>query len=74
MERWIHGFITSFVFRELDLLKPIYKETARNGHFGKNKFAWEKSKELKIPEALQEKIRVAKMANGDIKRSSINGV
>ncbi|MBL8694127.1 MAG: methionine adenosyltransferase [Planctomycetes bacterium] len=32
-----HGIITS-----LDLLKPIYKQTARYGHFGRPGFAWEK--------------------------------
>ncbi|VDN24617.1 unnamed protein product [Gongylonema pulchrum] len=58
----------------MDLLKPIYKETARNGHFGKKHFAWEKSKKLKIPEQLQEKLQIAKMSNGDVKRTSINGV
>lgn len=32
-----HGIITS-----LDLLKPIYKQTARYGHFGRPGFSWEK--------------------------------
>ncbi len=36
------------IIRHLDLLKPIYKETARNGHFGRTPtksggFSWEKT-------------------------------
>ncbi len=33
---------------ELKLLKPIYKDTACYGHFGNDKFSWEKIKKLKI--------------------------
>lgn len=29
------------LIRELDLLRPIYHETAENGHFGHSKFPWE---------------------------------
>jgi S-adenosylmethionine synthetase len=30
------------IINELDLRKPIYQETARYGHFGRNGFPWEK--------------------------------
>lgn len=30
------------IIDKLDLKKPIYKETARYGHFGRDKFTWEK--------------------------------
>ncbi len=32
------------IINELDLLKPIYKQTACYGHFGRNEFPWEKKK------------------------------
>jgi S-adenosylmethionine synthetase len=31
------------IIRDLDLLKPIYFETARHGHFGREEFSWEKT-------------------------------
>lgn len=31
------------IIKHLDLLKPIYKKTARHGHFGRNIFPWEKT-------------------------------
>lgn len=34
------------IIQELDLLRPIYKETACYGHFGRDHFTWEKVKEL----------------------------
>ena len=47
----IYDFVIShFDFRlgniisELDLLKPIYKQTACYGHFGREEFSWEKIK------------------------------
>jgi S-adenosylmethionine synthetase len=37
------------IIKELDLLKPVYLETAKNGHFGTNPtFTWEKPKALKF--------------------------
>ena len=36
------------IVKELDLFKPIYCQTAKNGHFSDQSFAWEKPKELKI--------------------------
>lgn len=38
-------FSPSNIIKELDLLKPIYKQTACFGHFGRDQFAWEKIKE-----------------------------
>ncbi|KAJ9157000.1 S-adenosylmethionine synthase [Coniochaeta hoffmannii] len=37
------------IVKELDLAKPIYLQTAKNGHFGTNQsFSWEKPKPLKF--------------------------
>ncbi|KAB5530497.1 S-adenosylmethionine synthetase [Coniochaeta sp. 2T2.1] len=37
------------IVKELDLAKPIYLQTAKNGHFGTNQsFTWEKPKALKF--------------------------
>lgn len=35
-------FSLSNIISELDLLKPIYKQTACYGHFGRQEFTWEK--------------------------------
>ena len=35
------------MIKTLDLLKPVYKQTACYGHFGNEKFSWEKIIELK---------------------------
>ena len=42
------GFIgaSSLHNRELDLRKPIYRQTACYGHFGRSEFSWEKPKKL----------------------------
>lgn len=37
-------FSLSNIINELDLLKPIYKNTACYGHFGRDEFSWEKIK------------------------------
>lgn len=34
------------IVKELDLAKPIYFQTAKNGHFTNQNFSWEKPKEL----------------------------
>ena len=31
------------IIKTLDLRRPIYSETAKNGHFGKPGFSWEKT-------------------------------
>ena len=38
------SFRLSNIVNELDLLRPIYKQTACFGHFGRNEFPWEKIK------------------------------
>lgn len=38
------NFSPSNMIKELDLLKPIYKQTACYGHFGREEFPWEKIK------------------------------
>ena len=35
------------IVKELDLAKPIYCATAKNGHFTNQEFSWEKPKTLK---------------------------
>jgi S-adenosylmethionine synthetase len=34
------------IVKELDLAKPIYFQTAKNGHFTNQNFSWEKPKAL----------------------------
>jgi len=41
------------IIKTLDLLKPIYQETAAYGHFGRDQFSWEKTDKVK---ALQKEI------------------
>lgn len=36
------------IVKELDLAKPIYFQTAKNGHFTNQNFSWEKPKTLKF--------------------------
>ena len=36
------------IVKELDLAKPIYNKTAKNGHFTDQSFSWEKPRELKF--------------------------
>ena len=36
------------IVKELDLAKPIYCKTAKNGHFTNQDFTWEKPKDLKF--------------------------
>jgi S-adenosylmethionine synthetase len=36
------------IVKELDLAKPIYFQTAKNGHFTNQSFTWEKPKALKF--------------------------
>jgi len=42
------------IISALDLLKPIYQETATYGHFGREEFAWEKTDRV---EALLERLK-----------------
>jgi len=36
------------IVRDLELQKPIYRQTAFGGHFGRSEFSWEQPKELKF--------------------------
>ena len=36
------------IVKELDLAKPIYLQTAKNGHFTNQNFSWEKPKKLSL--------------------------
>jgi S-adenosylmethionine synthetase len=42
------------IIMALDLLKPIYQETASYGHFGRDEFAWEKTDRV---QALRERLK-----------------
>lgn len=42
------NFTPNNIIKELNLLAPIYKQTACYGHFGYDNYAWEKIKPLKI--------------------------
>lgn len=41
-------FSVSNIIKELDLLRPIYKQTVNYGHFGKNDLPWEQFKKINI--------------------------
>jgi S-adenosylmethionine synthetase len=45
------------LIRELDLRRPIYHETAENGHFGHAKFPWEQPRKLEIDEQIRKKLQ-----------------
>ena len=36
------------IIRELDLKKPVYRQTAAYGHFGRSEFTWEQPKKLSL--------------------------
>jgi S-adenosylmethionine synthetase len=37
----LFDFRPAAIIRDLDLLRPIYRETAAYGHFGRKEFPWE---------------------------------
>ena len=39
------------IIRSLDLLKPIYRETAAYGHFGRDGFTWERTDKVDVLKA-----------------------
>ena len=64
------------LIRDLGLKNPIYKETAKNGHFGHERFPWEQVKELQIRPEFAAKLKARFLgcgspAAGDA--SQING-
>merc|ERR1711879_385434 len=40
------------IMKELELNKPIYKESSTYGHFGRSQFPWEQPKTLVIPDSV----------------------
>uniref|UniRef100_A0A0N4Z3X0 S-adenosylmethionine synthase n=1 Tax=Parastrongyloides trichosuri TaxID=131310 RepID=A0A0N4Z3X0_PARTI len=44
------------LMNELNLRRPIYRETSKNGHFGHKQFPWEQPKTLVIPEHIKAKL------------------
>ncbi|TKR87376.1 hypothetical protein L596_011782 [Steinernema carpocapsae] len=46
------------LIKDLDLKRPIYEQTAKNGHFGHAAFPWEQPKELKIRPDIALKLKV----------------
>jgi len=42
------NFNVESMIKELDLLRPIYADTACYGHFGRKEFPWEKNKKIKF--------------------------
>ena len=36
------------IVRDLELQKPIYRQTAFGGHFGRSEFSWEQPKTLQF--------------------------
>jgi S-adenosylmethionine synthetase len=44
------------IINDLKLRRPIYHETAENGHFGHFKFPWEQPRKLFIDKKIQEKL------------------
>lgn len=50
IEKYVYSnfdFSPANIIKELGLLRPIYKDTACFGHFGRNEFPWEKIKKQK---------------------------
>ena len=56
------------IIESLDLLKPIYRETAYHGHFGRKEFSWEKTN--KIAE-LQDAVKKLAVTHGAPKTAKI---
>ena len=49
------------IIEALDLLRPIYRETAYHGHFGRKQFSWEKTNKI---EALQSSVKKLAVTHG----------
>jgi len=52
--RRVFDFKPKGIISALDLKKPIYRETASYGHFGRDQFSWEKTDKVK---ALQDAVK-----------------
>ena len=42
-DKGIFDLTPAGIVKSLDLLRPIYQETAAYGHFGRDSFPWEKT-------------------------------
>jgi len=66
------------IMKALDLKRPMYEQTAENGHFGHSKFPWEQAKILNLGSKLTTKIECVKkivdtvITNGEAMR--VNGL
>ena len=49
------------IIEALDLLRPIYRETAYHGHFGRKQFSWEKTNKV---DALKESVKRLAVTHG----------
>ncbi|CAD5227196.1 unnamed protein product [Bursaphelenchus xylophilus] len=45
------------LIKHLGLKRPIYQQTAENGHFGHSQFPWEQPKELFVEKSIQERLQ-----------------
>ncbi|MCS7000863.1 MAG: methionine adenosyltransferase [Bacteroidota bacterium] len=64
IERWIRENIDltpGGIIRRFDLQRPIYRQTAVYGHFGRSEFPWE---QLDLVPALQMRFGIARATNG----------
>uniref|UniRef100_A0A914D4A3 S-adenosylmethionine synthase n=1 Tax=Acrobeloides nanus TaxID=290746 RepID=A0A914D4A3_9BILA len=52
------------LIKDLGLKKPIYQQTAKNGHFGHSNFPWENPKDLKIRPELAQKLKTGRKTFG----------
>jgi len=52
MIREVFDLTPAGIIRELDLLRPIYRETASHGHFGRPGFPWEQTNRAEALKAL----------------------
>jgi S-adenosylmethionine synthetase len=74
------------IIDQLDLLRPIYRQTAAYGHFGRNEFSWEKTDRAatmrdalsgkaraRVTVAVSKKEITVKGANGNGHKPAKNG-
>lgn len=77
-----YSVLTLFLLfpRSLNLKRPIYEQTAENGHFGHSEFPWEQEKTLKLTPQILAKLETVKKAasavalNGDNVRTLNHGL
>jgi len=64
------------IMKHLNLKRPIYEETAENGHFGHANFPWEQERQLKLAPHILSKLETAKkpVANSLLARTANHGL